>query len=206
VGLTALAAKPAWPVVTSRLQDEVHVWYQLADFQFLDIHGSMGKRFAAWHLGGELIAERPLTGWGPGQFQPLVQARGSERIQDFPHVHSLYLHLLISLGLVGGLLITGVGVGLGQTVWRGWRAGHISWPFALFFITQVMVFAIVNCFDLHYHAPHTMAYLVLLSGFTMTHWLHASTPRCDSNEKPYVSTASHSKPALTAQLRRFASL
>jgi O-antigen ligase len=82
--------------------------------------GGLGVRGMVWSAALGLVAERPWTGAGPGQFQAAfpphrdpreieLSRHGacSELDTEVEHAHNDYLQFLVELGLVGGALVIG---------------------------------------------------------------------------------------------------
>lgn len=76
---------------------------------------SITNRLAVYRVALSLLAERPLSGWGPGFFNTLYNRfyRLPHEQYSFYDCHSALLHALMELGLAG--------VGLGVFALAGWR-------------------------------------------------------------------------------------
>lgn len=86
------------------------------------IRGILG-RLDAWELALRISAHHPLLGVGPGTFgMAYLQYRGTDLIYEVhSHAHSLILHALASLGVVGLLTHLWLAVTLVATAWQHWR-------------------------------------------------------------------------------------
>jgi O-antigen ligase len=158
--------------VAQRLQAEPEAWQALMQLEFDQTSGNIGRRFTIWQVGGELVAERPLWGWGPGRTHQLIRERGPEAIHG-RNLHNFFLHVTASFGLVGlAATLTVIGA-LARTLWISRRERWLSWDMAMLIAAAGALFVIVNCVDLHYYSPHMMAYIVLLSGIASTGWLRS---------------------------------
>lgn len=94
--------------------------------------GGVHPRLSMWSAGGEALLERPIFGWGPGQFRTATTPRitasfardqGPGRV--FFDAHNLLVEHAVTVGIPGVLLLAG----FGWTVARRAR-GPLAW-FAL---------------------------------------------------------------------------
>lgn len=87
------------------------------------VRGILG-RLDAWELALRISVHHPLFGVGPGTFgMAYLQYRGTDLIYEVhSHAHSLILHALASLGLVGLLAHVWLAATLVATAWQRWRA------------------------------------------------------------------------------------
>ncbi|MCC7300579.1 MAG: O-antigen ligase family protein [Verrucomicrobia bacterium] len=91
-------------IFRSRMQPVVGFVTQClaGDFQFTD------SRPQAWLDTIPMIADRPVCGFGPGNYGPVYEEY-RERVKavrvEMVHAHNEYLELLAEYGLVGGLLV-----------------------------------------------------------------------------------------------------
>ena len=182
--LGAASLQPAGSLVADRLQDDAYVWDALAEGRFTNVQGGMGKRFELWRVAGELTAERPVWGAGPGSSNRLIREHASPRVHG-GNSHNLILELLVTLGGLGFLLILTVIGAVSWAVWRGWRRGAMPGPIALCLAAEAGLFVIVNCFDVHYHDPHTMAYIVVLTALATSPWLRGRLEATVEAAEPY---------------------
>ena len=68
---------------------------------------SYGRRAQMWNLATELIAQKPLTGWGIGAgstFDKVIRFEGFDWPQIQLHPHSAPLHVWLETGAVGAVL------------------------------------------------------------------------------------------------------
>jgi O-Antigen ligase len=68
---------------------------------------SYGRRAQMWNLAADLIAQKPLTGWGLGAgstFDKVVRFEGFDWPQIQLHPHSAPLHIWLETGAVGAIL------------------------------------------------------------------------------------------------------
>jgi O-antigen ligase len=87
-------------------------------------------RLAVYQLSGEMIREKPLMGWGQGQFAREIEARISDYRPESYAAHNTYLEILVEHGAIGMALYVWMGISL-------WRLGtksnwlHFTWPVLL---------------------------------------------------------------------------
>lgn len=91
--------------------------------------GSWQQRLRAWHGAEQMVAARPLTGWGLGQY-PGVQWRFThigrilspvQRPSLSEEAHDLYLQTTAETGLIGVALFLAVLAAFGARAWRALR-------------------------------------------------------------------------------------
>ncbi len=64
-------------------------------------YGSNINRLRVWDSARDMIAARPLFGWGPSTWiQAYPQFRNPEEFENLPHAHSMFLHLGAEYGLI----------------------------------------------------------------------------------------------------------
>ena len=108
--------------------------------------GAGGGRATVWRYGLEAFADRPLVGYGFGEFRPAVQGRfSSEFVRDFAaeeitqpwfDPHNAVITVLVAVGVVGFLLFFGW-----VLVWGRGVRGPLVWgavPIALSWMLQPM--------------------------------------------------------------------
>ncbi len=75
-------------------------------------------RMVLWRAAGGMLADRPWLGVGPDNFRLLYgRYAGLANADTRVHSNNLYLEILVSGGLVAGLVL----------VWIGWRLAIVSW-------------------------------------------------------------------------------
>jgi O-antigen ligase len=89
---------------------------------------TLGRRANMWAIAGEMIAERPLTGSGPGAFheallEAIEEGRIDETYQHYRHPHSQYLSALTDAGIPGLLALLILGVLVFRRHLKLWRTG-----------------------------------------------------------------------------------
>nr|WP_240922386.1 O-antigen ligase family protein [Oleiagrimonas sp. C23AA] len=87
----------------------------------------VGLRIQLYALGVETFLQHPWVGIGMRTVEPLIAAHGiGTGHYTPPHLHDIYLQILVSLGLVGALILAGGFITLLHDGWRAYKAGAIS--------------------------------------------------------------------------------
>ncbi|MNX81409.1 O-Antigen ligase [compost metagenome] len=92
--------------------------------------GSNLNRTRVWHSAQQMIAERPLFGFGPGSWTHVYpQFRNPLEWENLQNAHSFYLHMGAEYGLIVLVLLLVLTLGL---VWKTLREtkGHAQWEAA----------------------------------------------------------------------------
>lgn len=100
---------------------------------------AVGKRYRMWELGIEKIAERPWFGHGAGTARDYLH-EAQAPIQGYNHFHNIFIHLLVSFGVIGLVLVMGVFIILFVAVAHSWRRGFLDERLALFVAGALMLF------------------------------------------------------------------
>ncbi len=108
---------------------------------------SIGIRIHSWRAAAEWIAERPLVGWG-GQARGLVMDH-TEWLPPlyenrFGHLHSSFLELWVSYGMLGVGVFVALAAWVGMGTWKAWRAGVMPGDMALFAVSFFVFWLVVN--------------------------------------------------------------
>jgi hypothetical protein len=75
-------------------------------------------RLVLWRAAGRMLADHPWTGVGPDNFRLLYGGySGLANADTRVHSNNLYLEVLVSGGLIAGLVL----------VWIGWRLAAVTW-------------------------------------------------------------------------------
>jgi O-antigen ligase len=73
------------------------------------LDGSARHRVEIWNYTAELIAQKPLTGWGFDAARAIPKARPFEQVGERPllplHPHNAPLQILLELGAVGATIV-----------------------------------------------------------------------------------------------------
>ncbi|MCA9297367.1 MAG: O-antigen ligase family protein, partial [Phycisphaerales bacterium] len=165
-----LAGVASWPVIQPRIDDAVE-----------EIHAarhdgvywtSVGLRVGIWEWGTEAWQQKPMCGHGAGSFRQALfevpafrnlnetHARRKSRIAYLTrqHAHATPLHTLITTGLVGFVLMTGLFVVL---ILRAIRdpADHM---FADGQLAALLTWIVGSLFDSYHLTGHVFGLLMLL--------------------------------------------
>ncbi|MDD5037416.1 MAG: O-antigen ligase family protein [Methylococcaceae bacterium] len=108
-------------------------------------------RLILWRIGWQKWIERPMFGWGPGSTEYLLQQVADPRLSKpdgsnlFPHLHNVYLEILVRFGLWGGLLFASLAAllvaGIGQAyARREIPLDHACFLFAGWGFTAIFMF------------------------------------------------------------------
>ena len=103
----------AWPTLTAALQADTALSLQQ--------QAALSRRPLIWRLALDLIAERPLLGWGWNQtvLAQIARFDGVEALHlSLPYLHNLALDLILWFGLPLGMLVTGVLLAWFVVAWR----------------------------------------------------------------------------------------
>jgi hypothetical protein len=131
-------------------------------------------RTGALHAALQLVAERPLTGTGPGQ--AFLQWKGQGHgIALYDYAHNEYAQVAAELGLVGLVLLAVLLVAIAGLLWRTRATGRpgATWAGAA---AAVAAFAVHSGFDFVWHLPAIVLTVTLLVGAALPGPDAASAP------------------------------
>ncbi len=112
------------------------VWQRLLTLTSTDFDSNL-NRLRVWQSAREMIAERPLFGFGPGSWPHVYpKFRNPLEWENLPHSHSFFLHLGAEYGLVMLVLLLAL---IGAYCWRSvrdswgtpWRTASLALAFAI---------------------------------------------------------------------------
>ncbi len=74
---------------------------------------SLGLRFEMWRGAGQLIAQRPLLGWGEEGYAEAMQRLGNEQVitqqaSEFGHAHNEYIDAFAKRGIIGLVVLLAI--------------------------------------------------------------------------------------------------
>ncbi|MFT4241774.1 MAG: O-antigen ligase family protein, partial [Acidovorax sp.] len=129
--LAVVLAGAVW--LSPQIQERVHLAVsELGDYK-TDTLSSIGQRMYFWEKSLELIAERPVLGWGTGSYSGQfcrVATTGDWCHAGAFHPHNQFLFFMVQHGIVGGLMFAAV---LLMTLWGGKRCARadrsVTWGF-----------------------------------------------------------------------------
>jgi len=116
-------------------------------------YSSLGARYHLARYGLQRLAERPLTGWGPGGSRMLIDRAEPQTLRIWVDLHNTYLEIAVRLGAVGmAIFIAGA-----WFLWRGMRAavdaGRLPRDWALFLGATLVVICVWSFTD--FRLTHT---------------------------------------------------
>ena len=164
---------PLKKIVTNRLTIEKTTVMKVLQGDISDLpYSSVGVRVHTWTEAWSWIKQRPLVGWG-GNGNRLV-IKHSEKLpewvkKEFRHLHNTYLDLLVNFGVLGGLLYLSL---LGWLVVRGigaWKSGHMPGDVLIFFLSFLLFWSIINCFESYIFFSSGNFVFALICGGILTH-------------------------------------
>lgn len=122
-------------------------------------------RVMAWLAARDMIAARPLTGWGPGSWEAVYPIfRLPEETRNLPHAHNYYLHIGAEFGLP---VIVGLVSIVALVLVRGLRdTRHTQYrlPVAAT-VCAVIGYAVMNMFDYTLsEGRNAMAFFLMVGG------------------------------------------
>ncbi|MCP4287464.1 MAG: O-antigen ligase family protein, partial [Gammaproteobacteria bacterium] len=121
-------------------------------------------RLEIWLEGVSLIVDAPLMGHGPGTASSLLAESAHAEIRHYNNFHNLWLHLLVTIGILGtlgfALLFLVFSIKSARDAINNDR--HISWSvFGLW-----VYFFVITLAQLRVHRPTGQAFLILLGGMS----------------------------------------
>lgn len=94
-----------WNVITKRWSSETQTVKAILTLQTDKIEkNALGTRWILWKEGLENALRYPVRGWGPGFVKRTLTRTDNKHIQHLQDYHSIYIHLIVSLGIVWFLL------------------------------------------------------------------------------------------------------
>ena len=135
-------------------------------------YSSVGVRIHTWIEAWSWIKQRPLVGWG-GSGRKLVFEQSTNLPESlkksFRHLHNSYLDLLVNFGLLGGGLLLSLLVWLIAKGTYAWRSGHLPGDVLIFFLSFLVFWLIVNCFESYMFFSSGSFVFALICGGVLTH-------------------------------------
>lgn len=114
------------------------IWNRLITLSSSDF-GSNLNRMRVWHSAQQMIAERPLVGFGPGSWTVAYpQFRNPLEWENLQNAHSFYLHMGAEYGLVVLVLLLAMTLGLVFKTLKD-AQGHSQWWAAAMVMTCSLV-------------------------------------------------------------------
>jgi O-antigen ligase len=141
--------------VIERFMFEADVWRAIATGQIVEMslggahnYKSSDVRILMWRIAAEKIAEKPLTGWGPGTSADLlepVRVKTGQLPFDF---HNIVIELLIEVGLFGLVLIIAANYLAILSLWRAFRSGGCGAHLVIYLCSALAVIYLASCINI----------------------------------------------------------
>lgn len=141
--------------VIERFMFEADVWRAIATGQIEEMslggahnYKSSDVRILMWRIAAEKIAEKPLTGWGPGTSADLlepVRVKTGQLPFDF---HNIVIELWIEVGLVGLVLIIAANYLAILSLWRAYRSGNCGAHLLIYLCSALAVIYLASCINI----------------------------------------------------------
>jgi O-antigen ligase/TolA-binding protein len=147
----------------------------LGRFAQIDLQeGNAAARLDTWAIGLEGYTERPLVGWGMGNFNYVFDKHYDPAMHDdaewFDRAHNVLVEWLVAAGPLGLLAYLSL---FGAAVYLIWRKPEDGWQFSVaekaILIGLLTAYLVQNLFVFDHLVSYTM--FALLLG-----WLHARSP------------------------------
>ncbi|MCP4996080.1 MAG: O-antigen ligase family protein, partial [Gammaproteobacteria bacterium] len=121
-------------------------------------------RLEMWRESVSLIADAPLIGHGPGTAPALLAKSSYSEIAHYQHFHSLWLHLLVIIGIVGTLGFAALFLSLSITSAKGAinHDKYISW----LSLGLWVYFLVIIVAQLRINHPSGEAFVILVGGMS----------------------------------------
>lgn len=137
--------------IVDRVMVEKEAITAIAKLDFDDVpYSSFGIRLHSWVAATDFIKEKPIFGWGSNG-RTLVM-RHTEWLPDwvqygFGHLHNTYIEMLVNFGIVGLAFYLFMWVYMTKKLFREIRKGTIEKDIGYFFMSFVVFWSIMNCFE-----------------------------------------------------------
>ncbi|MGC9457936.1 MAG: O-antigen ligase family protein [Halothiobacillaceae bacterium] len=135
------------------------------------VFNSIGARFHMWNLGLEKFAERPWLGHGPASPEEYLDQFGTP-LDQFSHLHSTPIDLLVRTGLVGLLLMLLFMGMIVQAIIHAWRNELMDKRMLLFAAGALMLLMIDSITGYPISRTQGRFYIALLGGIAYTAFLY----------------------------------
>lgn len=150
-----------WQPIAAKLTQEQDTIAQIARLELDDLGGSsVAARIRMWQAGADAFGERPLFGWSPGASKALIAERTP---WDFEHFHSTPVHVAVSLGALGLLLLAASLVVSVREVARGMSSGTVPFELGVFWYGAAALVVIASLFDFQLHDREFQFLAIVLS-------------------------------------------
>ena len=174
------------PRVMERFMFEADVWRAIATGQIEEMsltgshtYKSSDVRILMWRLATEKIAEKPLTGGGPGTSAVLldpVRVKTGQMLYDF---HNIVIELWIEVGLVGLVLIGAANYLAIHSLWRGFRAGTCNGHLFIYLCSALAVIYLASCINMRTNEAIGRNWMVLFLALAYSFQYTRRAEQCD---------------------------
>ncbi|MHC4427015.1 MAG: O-antigen ligase family protein [Planctomycetota bacterium] len=95
-----------WPLAGGMVRMRVEsAFADLKAVEAGDYDSDVGHRLARWSAAGSIFTEAPLIGAGMGGYGRAAGETSASDLENDPHAHSVWMHELATVGIVGSLLL-----------------------------------------------------------------------------------------------------
>jgi len=157
-------------------------------------------RILIWGIGWHAFLERPLLGWGPGNFVDPYSRFYNPALHGnepwFDRVHNMFLEWLVATGIVGFcsyLVVFGVAF---FTLWRSVQQKKLEWRLGLFLASTGVAYLVQNAFVF----DTIGTYLALLFWFAALYSLTRSSPSIQQPKRARLKPVSATHSVLIASV------
>ncbi|MBK5935380.1 hypothetical protein CCR81_00925 [Halorhodospira halophila] len=147
-------------------------------------YGNVGRRYHLWQFGIEKVAERPILGYGPETMRHVIEP--DRHGVHGGHLHSSYMDLLFSVGVLGSTLFAVFIFLVARSVCRSVRQGWLPYRYGALFFALLAGFAAANLFESYITSSHFWPHLALILGVFYSPYLWN---RLDHRNQPEGSEA-----------------
>ncbi len=146
----------------ARIQDALSDLHQYTQAKNADT--SLGIRFTLWQHGLDLIAQRPVLGWGSVEHYLAITGDSSDVFQRFSHFHNEFIDAFVKRGLLGVFALLALYVLPAIAFYRQLKQSPSqcnahSWA-GLMLILATLLFGLTQSFFCH--ASGVMTYVFML--------------------------------------------
>lgn len=112
---------------------------------------SVGERLYSWRAAIDMIAQRPLLGWGEQGidylFDNIEYNQAHYQALNFGHLHNLYLEITLQYGLLGLLAYFYLLTWFIKNAWLSWKRNDMPGDVLLFLYAFLCFWSVINFFE-----------------------------------------------------------
>ncbi|NYS62341.1 O-antigen ligase family protein [Vreelandella salicampi] len=116
-----------------------------------EVRSSVGERLYSWRAAIDMIAQRPLLGWGEQGveylFDNIKYNQAHYQALNFGHLHNLYLEITLEYGLLGLAAYFYLLIWFVINAWFAWKRGDMPGDVLLFFYAFLCFWSVINLFE-----------------------------------------------------------